>query len=92
MILYGGIDLHSNNLVLVISDETDRVLFEKRLSNDLSSVLSALSPYRDQLQGIAIESTFNWYWLVDGLEEAGLPSTSGQHSSVAAIQRLEIQR
>ena len=65
MILYGGIDLHSNNLVLVISDETDQVLFEKRLSNDLSSVLSVLSSYRDQLQGIAIESTFNWYWLVE---------------------------
>ena len=30
-----------------------------------------LEPYREELTGIAVESTFNWYWLVDGLEESG---------------------
>jgi transposase len=33
--------------------------------------VSALSPYAKTLQGIVVESTFNWYWLVDGLMEAG---------------------
>jgi len=66
---YCGIDLHSNNHVVVIIDEEDKRVFEKRLSNDLSLTLKALSPYRKSLQGIAVESTFNWYWLVDGLQE-----------------------
>ena len=68
---YCGIDLHSNNHVLVVIDEEDKRLYEKRLGNDLSQTLKALSPYRETLHGIAVESTFNWYWLVDGLQEQG---------------------
>jgi len=69
--LYGAIDLHSNNSVLVVLDERDQVLYEKRLPNDLGRVLEVLLPYRDQLVGVVVESTFNWYWLVDGLMAAG---------------------
>jgi transposase len=71
MKLYAAIDLHSNNSVLVILDEQDRVLYEKRLPNDLRLILGALGPYRERVQGVAVESTYNWYWLVDGLMEAG---------------------
>ena len=52
-------------------DEEDKRVFEKRLNNDLSLTLRALRPYRDTLQGVAVESTFNWYWLVDGLQAHG---------------------
>ena len=68
---YCGIDLHSNNHVVVIIDEEDKRVFEKRLSNDLSQTLKVLLPYQDTLCGIAVESTFNWYWLVDGLQAHG---------------------
>lgn len=71
--LYCGIDLHSNNHYVSIIDQDDNRLKEKRLSNDLSKILTLLEPYQSNLQGIAIESTFNWYWLVDGLMEAGYP-------------------
>ena len=71
MKLYVAIDLHSNNSVLVILDEQDRVVYEKRLPNSLPLIVGALEPYRDQVQAIAVESTFNWYWLVDGLMEEG---------------------
>lgn len=70
---YCGIDLHSNNHVVVIIDEEDKRVLEKRLSNDLSQTLKALQLYRDTLCGIAVESTFNWYWLVDGLQEHSYP-------------------
>ena len=68
---YCGIDLHSNNHVVVVIDGEDKRVYEKRISNDLSLTLKALSPYQESLQGIAVESTFNWYWLVDGLQEHG---------------------
>ena len=71
MKLYCGIDLHSNNHYVSIIDQQDNRLKEKRLSNDLSKTLTFIEPYQNNLQGIAIESTFNWYWLVDGLMEAG---------------------
>jgi len=69
--LYCGIDLHSNNHYLTLIDEQDRRILEKRLPNDLAVTLKVLDPYRADITGIAVESTFNWYWLVDGLMDAG---------------------
>jgi transposase len=71
MSLYSAIDLHSNNGVLSIIDGDDRVQFERRLPNELAAVLGALEPYRERISAIAVESTYNWYWLVDGLMEHG---------------------
>jgi transposase len=71
MKLYAGIDLHANNSVVVVSDEQDRVVYQKRLRNELSEILCALTPYQAMLQGIVVESTYNWYWLVDGLMAVG---------------------
>src|SRR5918999_1775295 len=73
MKLYGGIDLHSNNCVMVLLDEEDRVVYEKRLPNDLGYVLLELAPYQGRVDGLVVESRFNGYWLVDGLMEAGYP-------------------
>jgi transposase len=73
MTVYSGIDLHSNNSVVLVSDEADRVLYRCRLPNELGKVLEVLEPYRAQLAGVAVESTYNWYWLVDGLRAAGYP-------------------
>ena len=71
MALYCGIDLHSTNSYIVVSDENDRPILERRFPNDLGSIIDALAPYREELAAIAVESTFNWYWLVDGLMDDG---------------------
>ena len=73
MKLYCAADLHSNNHFLTIIDEHDKRVLEKRLPNDLAVTLHTLEPYRADSSGVAVESTFNWYWLVDGLMEAGYP-------------------
>lgn len=66
-----GIDLHSNNSVVVVADEEDRVVYQKRLPNNLESIETALAPYREEAVGVVVESTYNWYWLVDGLTDRG---------------------
>jgi len=71
--LYCGIDLHSNNGVYAVTDGEDRLLFRRRLPNDLAVVLRTLEPFREQLEAVAVESTYNWYWLVDGLQAHGYP-------------------
>jgi len=71
MMCYAGIDLHATNSVVVVLDAEDRVLYQKRLRNELPLILTALEPYRATLQGVAVESTYNWYWLVDGLMDTG---------------------
>jgi len=72
MTLYAAIDLHSNNGVLSVIDEQDQVVFERRLPNSLEQVLQALAPFLKALKALAVESTYNWYWLVDGLMDAGV--------------------
>ena len=71
MKLYGAIDLHSDNNVTVLIDEKDEVVYRKRLPNDLRLILEQLSAYQSRVEGIVVESTYNWYWLVDGLMEQG---------------------
>jgi transposase len=71
MELYAGIDLHSNNSVVSVLDEQDRTVFAQRLPNDLASIVDVLNSCAGRLRGVAVESTYNWYWLVDGLQDAG---------------------
>jgi len=71
MALYAGIDLHSNSSYVGIIDEQVQKVFGKKLNNDLPLILSALKPYKKDLKGVVVESTYNWYWLVDGLQAEG---------------------
>ncbi len=71
--LYGGIDLHAKNSVVVLVDHQDQVVYRKRLPNELEKILPQLAPYRAMVQGLVVESTYNWYWLVDGLMDVGYP-------------------
>jgi hypothetical protein len=66
-----GIDLHSNNALCGLMDESGRRLVHKQLPCDLATILQLLDPYKDRIATIAVESTFNWYWLVDGLQDHG---------------------
>lgn len=66
-----GIDLHSNNALCGLMDERGRRLIHRKLPCDLSSILQLLDPYKERIATIAVESTFNWYWLVDGLQDHG---------------------
>lgn len=71
MRLYTGFDLHSSNNYLAIIDEKGKRVYKRKLRNDPESILTALKPHKKDIRGIAVESTFNWYWLVDLLMEKG---------------------
>ena len=60
MRLYAGIDLHSTNNVTVLIDEEDKIVYQKRLPNDLAMILKELSVYQSRIEGIVVESTYNW--------------------------------
>jgi transposase len=86
MKLYGAIDLHSTNSVTVLLDEEDRIVHQKRLPNDLTLILKELSVYQSRVEGMVVESTYNWYWLVDGLMAEGYRV---HLANTAAIQQYE---
>ncbi len=71
MKLYGGMDLHSTNVVTQLIDEQDKVIYRKKQGCDLEQILKGLEAFQNDIEGLAVESTYNWYWLVDGLIEAG---------------------
>jgi transposase len=87
--LFCGIDLHSNNAVYVIIDPQDRPVFQRRLPNQLPLVLEALEPFRPQLQIVAVESTYNWYWLVDGLRDHGYPVVLANPAKITQYEGIK---
>ena len=86
---YSGIDLHSSNNYTGIIDEQDQRVYRKRLPNRLDAVLSALEPFKDSLEGVVVESTFNWYWLVDGLKEHGYKVHLANPSAIKQYEGLK---
>ena len=87
MELYAGLDLHSRNTYIGILDDTLNRVFKKRVPNDLDQIITTLTPFKDRLKGFVVESTFNWYWLVDGLMEAGYGDA--HLANPAAIKQYE---
>ena len=71
MKLYTGFDLHSSNNYLAIIDEKGKRVYKRRLENDPEIILTTLMPHKKKIVGIVVESTFNWYWLVDLLMDEG---------------------
>jgi len=71
MKLYTAFDLHSNNSYVGIIDEDGKRVWKKKLRNDPDLISATLSPFKEDIVGIVVESTYNWYWLVDLLIEEG---------------------
>src|SRR5215475_11077284 len=68
-----GIDLHSNNVVIGIMDTDGKRVRSAKVPCELKEIVKVLSPFKDRLERVAVESTYNWYWLVDGLRAQGYP-------------------
>jgi len=89
--LYAGCDLHGNSNFFGIVDEEGKRVFKKKLPNDVGLIRNTLEPFREELVGIAVESTYNWYWMVDGLMDEGYrmhlanPSAIKQYSGLKHV-------
>src|SRR3977135_2063106 len=68
-----GMDLHSNNVMIGIMDMDGKRLASRKTACDLEEIVKFLAPYKNRLARIAVESTYNWYWLVDGLQALKYP-------------------
>src|SRR3974377_1291889 len=66
-----GIDLHGNNLVIGVINQDGKRVGYRKLDCELADVEEFLKPFKRRLQSMAVASTFNWYWLVDGWRARG---------------------
>lgn len=89
MKLYTGIDLHSNNCFISIIDETGKIIRKKRVPNDLDLILRIMKFETDNIEGVVVESTFNWYWLVDGLIENGFTVHLANTTAIQQYQGIK---
>ena len=71
--LIAGMDLHSNNVLIGIMDSDGKRVASRKVDCNLAAVTKVLAPYKKQLEQVAVESTYNWYWLVDGLRAEKYP-------------------
>ncbi len=71
--LIAGMDLHSNNVVIGLIDMDGKRVAHQKVECRLSEVVRFLAPYKKRLEQVAVESTYNWYWLVDGLQALRYP-------------------
>jgi transposase len=62
-----GMDLHGNNVVIGVMDMDGKRVANRKVPCELKEVVKFLAPYKKRLEKVAVESTYNWYWLVDGL-------------------------
>jgi transposase len=86
MKVYVGMDLHATNTYVGMVDEENTVLHKQRYRNELPLILAGLDPFKKDIQGVVVESTFNWYWLVDGLMAEGYRV---HLANVSAIKQYE---
>jgi len=86
---YAGIDLHSSNNYIGIIDENDQRLYQKRLPNQLAHIKQALKPFKESMEGVVVESTYNWYWMVDGLKEDGYKLHLANPSAIKQYEGLK---
>ena len=86
MKVYVGMDLHATNTYVGMVDEENAVLHKQRFRNELPLILAGLDPFKKDIQGVVVESTFNWYWLVDGLMAEGYRV---HLANVSAIKQYE---
>lgn len=68
---YAAIDLHSNNSYCGVSDNTDSFISKRRVPNDIKEIEQFFMPFKNEISEIVIESTYNTYWLIDGLMQKG---------------------
>lgn len=71
MELYAGIDLHASNNFIGVIDENGKRAFKRKLPNIAEEILVTLGSFPEKMVGVVVESTYNWYWLVDLLGDAG---------------------
>jgi transposase len=87
-----GLDLHGNNVMIGLVNQDGKRVPHCKLDCQLDQVVGFLKPFKPQLQSLAVESTFNWYWLVDGLRARGYPIDLAKPRQDRAIERPQARR
>ena len=90
MSYYCGLDLGSKSCHVCVIDEKGERLVDKKVPNRLERVTSLIAPFQKHLECV-VESTFNWYWLVDGLRASGYAVCLAHTLGLFMITRAKVK-
>lgn len=86
---YVGLDLHSTNTYIGIIDEEGRRIYKGKKLNYTALILNELESFQEKVEGVVVESTYNWYWLVDKLIETGYNVHLANPSAIKQYEGLK---
>jgi hypothetical protein len=72
-----------------IVDREGKRLAHQKLPCELKRIGEFLAPFKDRLERLAVESTYNWYWLVDGLQAQGYPVVLAKPAKITQYSGLK---
>lgn len=90
MPLYCGIDLHARDSIICVIDESERIRLREKIPNRMEVFLSHLNTFTPK-PSVVVESTINWYWLVDGLMDAGFEVTLAHTLGLSMITGAKVK-
>ena len=89
MSYFCGIDLGAKRSQVCIIDNDQKVLVNRKVANDIEVIHRLIRPHGRV--PTVIESTFNWYWIVDGLQNRQVPVTLAHSLKLAAISSAKVK-
>jgi transposase len=89
-VFYCGIDLSARDSHLCVLDENLSIHLQQKAANHLPLIAHLLAPFKPDLK-IVVESTFNWYWLVDGLRLFGFDVSLAHTLGLAMITQAKVK-
>src|SRR5258708_38906599 len=90
MKFYCGIDLSARDCHVCVIDEQLKVVVQQKLRNELHKICQLLEPYQGNLK-IVVESTFNWDWMIDGLQAASFEVVLARTLGLYLITGAEVK-
>jgi transposase len=89
-VFYCGIDLSARDSHLCVVDECSSIHLQQKSPNEPPRIAHLLDPFNPDLQ-IVVESTLNWYWLVDGLQDRGFDVALAHTLGLAMITQAKVK-
>lgn len=89
MKLYIAFDVHSSSSVIAVVDENGKRMMTKKVRNEPGDVIKILKSLPGEIVGVVVESTYNWYWIVDAMMDAGYRAHLANPSKVQKYKGLK---
>lgn len=87
---YSGIDLHKDMSVITTINENGSIIAQKKLPNHVAHLLGYFDSIGQDHKAV-VESTANWYWLSDLLNDHGIELTLAHAKYLKAISYAKVK-